>query len=178
MISEQGRDSCLRRIFSWMFYLYFQAVIFWAVAILWYKCESKKTGGKEGDRFLLMEKRAKSSFPRLLVSYPAATPLCGLLLWYSTSSTVQTAPFTFSTRIKHLWRDKLWRTAFYTTLLIFPNVDFFENKFDILTFCSFTWPEKYEISPKNFLEIFNCKLPYIILGGKRYNISKLCFITN
>ena len=117
------------------------------VLLYWSKCESKKTGGKEGDRFLLMEKRAKISFPRYLVSYPAAAPLCGLLLWYSTSSTVQTAPFTFSTRIKHLWRDKLWRTAFYTTLLIFFQRWFFwkGNKFDILTFCSFTWPEKYEI---------------------------------
>ena len=46
-------------------------------------------------------------------SYPAAAPLCGLLRWYSTSSTVQTAPLTFSTRMKHLWRDKLCRTAFY-----------------------------------------------------------------
>ena len=132
MISEQGRDSWLRRIFSWMFYLYFQAVNFCAVAILWYKCESNKTGGKEGDRFLLTEKRAKISFPRYLVSYPAAAPLCGLLLWYSTSSTVQTAPFTFSTRIKHLWSDKLWRTAFYTTLLIFPNVDFFEKAINFI----------------------------------------------
>ena len=132
MISEQERDSWLRRIFSWMFYLYFQAVNFCAVAILWYKCESNKTGGKEGDRFLLTEKRAKISFPRYLVSYPAAAPLCGLLLWYSTSSTVQTAPFTFSTRIKHLWSDKLWRTAFYTTLLIFPNVDFFEKAINFI----------------------------------------------
>lgn len=34
------------------------------------------------------------------------------LLWYSTSSTVHTAPFTFSTRTKHLCRLKLCRTAF------------------------------------------------------------------
>ena len=132
MISEQGRDSWLRRIFSWMFYLYFQAVNFWAVAILWYKCESKKTGGKEGDRFLLIEKRAKISFPRYLVSYPAAAPLCGLLLWYSTSSTVQTAPFTFSTRIKHLWSDKLWRTAFYKTLLILFQRWYFEKAINLI----------------------------------------------
>lgn len=36
----------------------------------------------------------------------------GLLFWYSTSSTVHTAPFTFSTRTKHLCRLRLWRTAF------------------------------------------------------------------
>ena len=45
----------------------------------------------------------------------AAAPLCGLLLWYSTSSTVHTAPLTFSTRMKHLWRLRLCLTAFYTT---------------------------------------------------------------
>ena len=38
--------------------------------------------------------------PDLSVSDP--TPRGGLLLKYSSSSTVQTAPFTFSTRIKHL----------------------------------------------------------------------------
>ena len=128
MISEQGRDSWLRRIFSWMFYLYFQAVNFCAVAILWYKCESNKTGGKEGDRFCSMEKSAKISFPRYLVSYPAAAPLCGLRRWYSTSSTVQTAPLTFSTRIKHLWRDKLWRTAFCSTFVEQSNVDVFKRQ--------------------------------------------------
>ena len=48
------------------------------------------------------------SFPPLL----PPPPLWGLLRWYSTSSTVHTAPFTFSTLMKHLWRDKLWRTAF------------------------------------------------------------------
>ena len=64
--------------------------------------------------FHLKEKRNKSSFPS---SYPAAAPLCGLRRWYSTSSTVQTAPLTFSTRIKHLWRDKLWRTAFCSTFV-------------------------------------------------------------
>lgn len=36
----------------------------------------------------------------------------GLLFWYSSSSTVQTAPLTFSTRTKHLCRLRLWRTAF------------------------------------------------------------------
>ena len=45
--------------------------------------------------------------------YPAEQPLWGRLLWYSTSSTVQTAPFTFSTLIKHLWRLRLCLTAFY-----------------------------------------------------------------
>ena len=44
--------------------------------------------------------------------YPAEQPRWGLLRWYSTSSTVQTAPFTFSTRMKHLWSDRLCRTAF------------------------------------------------------------------
>ena len=38
----------------------------------------------------------------------------GRLRWNSASSTVQTAPFTFSTRLKHLCSDKLWRTAFWT----------------------------------------------------------------
>lgn len=38
---------------------------------------------------------------------------CGRLFWNSSSSTVQTAPFTFSTRTKHLWRLRLWRTAFW-----------------------------------------------------------------
>ena len=37
---------------------------------------------------------------------------CGRRLWNSTSSTVQTAPLTFSTRMKHLCSDRLWRTAF------------------------------------------------------------------
>lgn len=37
---------------------------------------------------------------------------CGLLFWNSISSTVHTAPFTFSTRTKHLCRLRLWRTAF------------------------------------------------------------------
>lgn len=37
---------------------------------------------------------------------------CGLLFWNSSSSTVHTAPLTFSTRTKHLWRLRLCRTAF------------------------------------------------------------------
>lgn len=44
------------------------------------------------------------------ITYPVI--FGGLLFWYSTSSTVQTAPFTFSTRTKHLCRLRLWRTAF------------------------------------------------------------------
>ena len=40
-------------------------------------------------------------------------PLGFLFLWYSMSSTVHTAPFTFSTRLKHLWRLRLCRTAFW-----------------------------------------------------------------
>ena len=40
------------------------------------------------------------------------TPLGGRLRWYSSSSTVQTAPLTFSTRMKHLCSDRLCRTAF------------------------------------------------------------------
>jgi len=60
-----------------------------------------------------------ANFTHWLLSYPvaaaaaaAAVPLCGLLLWYSTSSTVHTAPLTFSTLMKHLCRLKLCRTAF------------------------------------------------------------------
>lgn len=44
-------------------------------------------------------------------TYPVI--FCGRLFWNSSSSTVQTAPFTFSTRTKHLWRLRLWRTAFW-----------------------------------------------------------------
>lgn len=46
-------------------------------------------------------------------SYPAVAPLWGLRRWYSISSTVQTAPFTFSTLMKHLCKDKLCLTAFW-----------------------------------------------------------------
>ena len=38
----------------------------------------------------------------------------GRLFWNSISSTVHTAPFTFSTRTKHLWRLRLCRTAFFS----------------------------------------------------------------
>lgn len=37
----------------------------------------------------------------------------GLRFWYSRSSTVHTAPLTFSTRTKHLCRLRLCRTAFW-----------------------------------------------------------------
>ena len=120
MISDQGKDSWWEEYFPECLLTFIRLLVFLVVAILWYKRESNKTGGKEGD-IQLIEKRPKSSFSR---SYPAAAPLCGLRLWYSTSSTVQTAPLTFSTRIKHLWRDKLWRTAFYSTFGDFSNVDF------------------------------------------------------
>lgn len=43
-------------------------------------------------------------------TYPVI--FCDLRFWYSTSSTVHTAPLTFSTRTKHLCRLRLWRTAF------------------------------------------------------------------
>ena len=43
-------------------------------------------------------------------------PLGFLFLWYSISSTVHTAPFTFSTRLKHLWRLRLCRTAFWNKM--------------------------------------------------------------
>jgi len=43
----------------------------------------------------------------------------GRLLQNSASSTVHTAPFTFSTLMKHLCRERLWRTAFYMKK---PNV--------------------------------------------------------
>lgn len=49
--------------------------------------------------------------PKDLALYPVI--LWDLLLRYSTSSTVHTAPFTFSTRTKHLCRLRLWRTAFW-----------------------------------------------------------------
>ena len=47
----------------------------------------------------------------IMMAYPEVD-LWGLLLWNSISSTVQTAPLTFSTRMKHLCSDRLWRTAF------------------------------------------------------------------
>lgn len=43
-------------------------------------------------------------------TYPVI--FCDLRFWYSTSSTVHTAPLTFSTRTKHLCRLRLCRTAF------------------------------------------------------------------
>ena len=66
----------------------------------------------EGNGFIVMEGVDRIYFSMYVLAYPAAAPLCGRRRWYSTSSTVHTAPLTFSTRIKHLWSDKLWRTAF------------------------------------------------------------------
>lgn len=42
---------------------------------------------------------------KLSHTYPVI--FCDLRFWYSTSSTVHTAPFTFSTRTKHLCRLRL-----------------------------------------------------------------------
>lgn len=47
-------------------------------------------------------------------TYPAPAAFWGLLLWNSISSTVHTAPFTFSSRTKHLWRLRLCLTAFWS----------------------------------------------------------------
>ena len=80
MISEQGRDSRLEENFPECFIYIFRLLFFGLSQFYDTNVNPKKTGGKEGDRFLLMEKRAKISFPRCLVSYPAAAPLCGLLL--------------------------------------------------------------------------------------------------
>ena len=59
-----------------------------------------------------------------LKTYPES--FWGLRFWYSTSSTVQTAPLTFSTRTKHLCNDKLWRTAFFQVAAFF--LKFFRKK--------------------------------------------------
>ena len=56
----------------------------------------------------------------------------GRRFWYSISSTVQTAPLTFSTRTKHLWSDKLWRTAFFQVAAFFLEKIVLKNIFDIL----------------------------------------------
>lgn len=48
-----------------------------------------------------------------MCTYPLPAVFCGLLLWNSISSTVHTAPFTFSKRTKHLWRLRLCLTAFW-----------------------------------------------------------------
>lgn len=49
--------------------------------------------------------------PRAKPTYPVI--FGGLRFWYSRSSTVHTAPLTFSTRTKHLCRLRLCRTAFW-----------------------------------------------------------------
>lgn len=55
---------------------------------------------------------ATDFFWPLTDTYPALAAFWGLLLWNSISSTVHTAPFTFSSRTKHLWRLRLCLTAF------------------------------------------------------------------
>ena len=123
------------------------------------------------------------------LSYPEAAPLCGLLLWYSTSSTVQTAPLTFSTRMKHLCRDKLWRTAFlskegtnYQFAPIFSDPDFsFEKSFFKLTIFSGLRNEVF-----TFVQVFynllnisvhskNCTKVKTFFGGRKkiVNLQKL-----
>ena len=61
---------------------------------------------------------------QFLKTYPES--FWGLRFWYSISSTVQTAPLTFSTRTKHLCKDKLWRTAFFQVAAFF--LKFFRKK--------------------------------------------------
>ncbi len=65
----------------------------------WIICNNRNCNHFKGDQ-------SASSYPVIFG---------GLLFWYSTSSTVQTAPLTFSTRTKHLCRLRLWRTAFWVT---------------------------------------------------------------
>jgi pentatricopeptide repeat protein len=67
--------------------------------------------------------RVPGPYPEAAAAAAAAVPLCGLLLWYSNSSTVQTAPLTFSTLMKHLCRERLWRTAFYVHMKEWWRVD-------------------------------------------------------
>lgn len=55
--------------------------------------------------------RVLAAFP--WYTYPLPAVFCGLRLWNSISSTVHTAPFTFSKRTKHLWRLRLCLTAFW-----------------------------------------------------------------
>lgn len=56
--------------------------------------------------------RARRVSHRQKRTYPFPAAFCGLLRWNSISSTVHTAPFTFSRRTKHLWRLRLCLTAF------------------------------------------------------------------
>ena len=67
-----------------------------------------------GGGCVLQYQREREIVKSIIIwSYPEVD-LCGRRLWNSTSSTVQTAPLTFSTRMKHLCSDRLWRTAFYS----------------------------------------------------------------
>lgn len=99
----------------------------------WWKPEERSIGLCDDDDWLRCKKLmllsakaacklALSASPKsvglgvmlgLLDWIPPEVDLCGRRLWNSTSSTVQTAPLTFSTRMKHLCSDRLWRTAFY-----------------------------------------------------------------
>lgn len=103
------------------------------------------------------------------LSYPAAAPLWGLRRWYSTSSTVQTAPLTFSTRMKHLWRDKLCRTAFYsvTTHNTHARTHAIERqtKFSRESFCFLDevgWDVKKREKEKNTMQFFLNWVSFII----------------
>ena len=131
MISDQWKDSWWEEYFPECLSLVFRLLVFGMSQFY----DTNVSPNRQVERkviFHLKEKRTKSSFPS---SYPAAAPLCGLRRWYSTSSTVQTAPLTFSTRIKHLWRDKLWRTAFCSTFVEHFQRWFLKgNEFDMLTF--------------------------------------------
>ena len=151
LVVFRKRQFIRRRIFSLIFFINF-IQLFLDIRIL-IQCDSK-TGWKEGDGFNIMEKaRFCELFPWYVWSYPAAAPLCGLRRWYSTSSTVHTAPLTFSTRIKHLWSDKLWRTAFYIFEIVLKG-----NKFNILTSC-------YPINNRIFL--YWIKIKYLIAHYSR-----------
>ena len=136
MISDQWKDSWWEEYFPECFIILVFRLLVFGMSQFY---DTNVSPNRQVERkviFHLKEKRTKSSFPS---SYPAAAPLCGLRRWYSTSSTVQTAPLTFSTRIKHLWRDKLWRTAFCSTFVEnFQRWFLKGNGFDMLTFCTFT----------------------------------------
>ena len=137
MISDQGRDSWWEEFFPDSFIYIFQAVTYFGMSQVFDTNVNPKDRWKRRWWFQFNGKENLNLFSSM--AYPAAAPLCGLRRWYSTSSTVQTAPLTFSTRIKHLWRDKLWRTAFYIICWFFQRRFFWKgNKFDILTLSTFT----------------------------------------
>ena len=145
MISDQWKDSWWEEYFFLIIlFIFFRLLIIFGMSqVFLYTCEYPKDRWKRRWWFQFNGKENLNLFS--FVAYPAAAPLCGLRRWYSTSSTVQTAPLTFSTRIKHLWRDKLWRTAFYIICWFFQRWFFWKgNKFDILTLSTFTL-QKYRI---------------------------------